>query len=67
MYHNMTERSPTMFAWGRAFGSILENFNRGETALVRMFRIEYPQEYRHLKRNGCEINDRFVKDFLDVR
>lgn len=56
-----------MIAWGRAFGSVLENFNKGETPLVRMFRIEYAQEYRHLKRNGCEINDRFVKDFISMR
>ena len=56
-----------MIAWGRAFGSVLHNFNQGETPLVRMFRIEYANEYRHMKRNGCEINDRFVKDFISLR
>ena len=57
-----------MIAWGRALISAMSGFHQpAETGLTRMFRTEYAKEYHWLKRNGCEINDKFVKDFLDVR
>lgn len=57
-----------MIAWGRAFVSAMNGFkNESETGLVRMFRIEYAKDYRHMKQMGYEINDSVVKDFLAAR
>jgi hypothetical protein len=60
-----TERSPTMIAWGRMILSAMDSFNRdNDSSLVRMFRVEYANEYRHMEKMGCEINDSFVRQFL---
>ena len=57
-----------MNAWGRIIMSAMNGFNRkDDTGLVRMFRIEYANEYRHMEKMGCEINDSFVKQFLADR
>ena len=54
-----------MIAWGRMIMSAMDSFNRkDDSGLVRMFRIEYANEYRHMEKMGCEINDSFVKQFL---
>lgn len=57
-----------MIAWGRAIMSAMNGFHsEAESGLVRMFRVEYAKEYRHLKMMGCEINDKFVRRFLDTK
>ena len=56
-----------MFAWGRAVVMAMNSFATHESGLVRMFRTEYGKEYRHLRSMGCEINDNFVKKFLETR
>ena len=57
-----------MIAWGKAIVGAMNGFkNESETGLVRMFRVEYANEYRHLKQMGYEINDSFVKSFLRTR
>ena len=57
-----------MIAWGRAFISAINGMrNESESGLVRMFRIEYAKDYRHMKQMGYEINDNTVKDFLAAR
>jgi hypothetical protein len=54
-----------MIAWGRMIMSAMNSFNRkDDSCLVRMFRIEYANEYRLMEKMGCEINDSFVKQFL---
>ena len=54
-----------MIAWGRMILSALDSFNRdNDSSLVRMFRVEYANEYRHMEKMGCEINDSFVRQFL---
>lgn len=54
-----------MNAWGRIIMSAMNGFRKpDDTGLVRMFRIEYANEYRHMEKMGCEINDSFVKQFL---
>ena len=57
-----------MIAWGRMILSAMNGFNTSnDSGLVRMFRIEYANEYRHMEKMGCEINDSFVKQFLADR
>ncbi len=57
-----------MIAWGRAFIAAMNGFGEPkETGLTRMFRTEYGKEYHWMKKNGYEINDSFVKDFLAER
>lgn len=57
-----------MIAWGRMIMSAMNGFSRkDDSGLVRMFRIEYSNEYRHMEKMGCEINDTFVKQFLADR
>jgi hypothetical protein len=57
-----------MIAWGRMITSFFTGFNNdAETGLMRLFRIEYAEEYRHMKRMGYEINDINVKAFLETR
>jgi hypothetical protein len=57
-----------MTAWGRAINSFINGFrNESETGLTRMFRTEYAKEYHWMKKNGYEINDNFVRRFLDAR
>jgi len=57
-----------MIAWGKAIVGAMNGFkNESETGLVRMFRVEYANEYRHLKQMGYEINDSTVKAFLRAR
>ena len=57
-----------MNAWGRIISTAMNGFSQTEeTSLTRMFRVEYSREYQHLKKLGCEINDRFVKQFLADR
>lgn len=54
-----------MIAWGRMILSAMDSFNRkDDSSLVRMFRVEYANEYRHMEKMGCEINDSFVRQFL---
>ena len=65
MYHNMTEESPTMTAWGRMFYNAMSGFNNeSESGLVRMFRVEYTKEYLQLKRMGVQLNDVFVRQYI---
>lgn len=57
-----------MIAWGRVFLNCLNGFrDTKETGLTRMFRTEYSKEYNWMQKNGCEINDDFVKQFLADR
>ena len=57
-----------MIAWGRAVIGAMNGFgDTKETGLTRMFRTEYAKEYHLMKRNGYEINDNFVRTFLDMR
>lgn len=57
-----------MIAWGRAIIGAMNGFkDTKETGLTRMFRTEYSKEYQMMKRSGCEINDNFVRTFLDMR
>lgn len=57
-----------MIAWGRMFNSAMHGISTsGETGLVRMFRIEYAKDYKHMKSMGYEINDSTVKAFLRAR
>ena len=57
-----------MIAWGRMIMSAFNSFRRiDDTGLVRMFRVEYSNEYRLMEKMGCEINDSFVKQFLADR
>ena len=57
-----------MNAWGRAIVGAMNGFkNESESGLVRMFRVEYEKEYRQMKLMGYEINDSFVKSFLNTR
>lgn len=56
----------------RSFGnSILDLITSSKkptnTGLVRMFETEYRKEYNCARRAGAEINDDFVKMFLDGR
>jgi hypothetical protein len=57
-----------MTAWGTILLNAINGFgNDSETGLVRLFRVEYSKEYQQLKKSGCEINDRFVKEYLNLR
>ena len=56
-----------MNAWGRKILNIFNAFPMYETGLVRLFRTEYSQDYKHMKSMGYEINDMFVKNFLKAR
>lgn len=57
-----------MIAWGRMILNAMNGFRPAkETGLVRMFRVEYANEFHHLEKMGCEINDSFVKQFLSDR
>lgn len=57
-----------MIAWGKAIVHAMNGFaDTKETGLTRMFRTEYAKEYRLMKKNGYEINDSFVRTFLDMR
>ena len=57
-----------MIAWGRAVIGAMNGFkDTGETGLTRMFRTEYSKDYQWMRKNGCEINDRFVRTFLETR
>lgn len=57
-----------MIAWGKAFIAALNGLaSTKETGLTRMFRTEYGKEYYNLKKNGYEIDDDFVKQFLADR
>ena len=57
-----------MIAWGRAVIGAMNGFkNTEETGLTRMFRTEYSKEYQMMRKNGYEINDSFVRTFLDMR
>lgn len=55
-----------MIAWGRmiADGLMYGGLN-DETPLMRMFRIEYGNEFRLLKKLGCEITDETIKQYLN--
>lgn len=50
----------------RAFTNVflLDKPDDQEGPLTRMFRIEYANEYKHLRRHGGPINDGTVKSFL---
>jgi hypothetical protein len=58
-----------MTAWirliGNAFATSFEPTSHKESGLVRMFRIEYEREYRNMRRLGVNINDAFVRDYLE--
>lgn len=57
-----------MIAWGRMLYNALSGFHSSpETGLVRMFRTEYAKDYHWLKKQGCDINDKFVRTFLEMR
>lgn len=57
-----------MIAWAKAISSTLNGFaETRETSLVRLFRTEYSQEYHWLKKQGTEIDDKFVKTYLSLR
>jgi hypothetical protein len=57
-----------MIAWGRAVIGAMNGFkDTGETGLTRMFRTEYAKEYQMMRKSGYEINDNFVRTFLDMR
>ena len=57
-----------MIAWGRAVIGAMNGFkNTEETGLTRMFRTEYAKEYLMMKKSGYEINDSFVRTFLNMR
>jgi hypothetical protein len=57
-----------MIAWGRAVIGAMNGFkNTEETGLTRMFRTEYAKEYHMMKKSGYEINDSFVRTFLNMR
>lgn len=57
-----------MIAWGRAIIGAMNGFkDTKETGLTRMFRTEYAKEYHLLRKNGYEINDNFVRNFLETR
>lgn len=55
-----------MIAWGRmiADGLFLNGTAERETPLMRMFRVEYANEYRNMKRLGCNFNDSTIRAFL---
>ena len=57
-----------MIAWGRAIIGAMNGFpDSRESGLMRMFRTEYAKDYHWMKKNGCEINDNIVKNFLETR
>jgi hypothetical protein len=57
-----------MNAWGRIISTAMNGFNsEADTGLVRMFRIEYAKDYRHMKQMGYEITDSLVRSFLSAR
>jgi len=49
-------------SFGRIFGG-----NELNTGLVRLFEVEYNQEYRLCRRNGVQIDDKFVRAYLETR
>jgi hypothetical protein len=56
-----------MIAWGKAIVDAMNGFaDTKETGLTRMFRTEYSKEYHWLKKQGCEVNDKFVRTFLNL-
>jgi hypothetical protein len=64
----MNRKENHMIAWGKAFIDAMAGFSSAkETGLTRMFRTEYGKEYYMMKKNGYEINDTFVKQFLSDR
>lgn len=55
-----------MTAWGRMFYNAMTGFNNEtETGLVRMFRVEYAKEYRQLRRMGTQLDDAFVRQYIN--
>jgi hypothetical protein len=55
-----------MIAWGRALQNMM-CFRDTESGLVRMFRTEYSKEYQHLRKQGTDIDDSFVRTFLELK
>lgn len=55
-----------MTAWGRMIrdGFTMGGLSSAETPLMRMFRIEYSNEYRNMKRLGCDMSDATIRQFL---
>lgn len=45
----------------------LDIYNSNTSPLVRMFAVEYSQEYDSIKKSGIAITDRFVKEYLSNR
>jgi hypothetical protein len=57
-----------MNAWGRIINTAMNGFNcEDDSGLIRMFRIEYSKDYRHMKQTGYEITDSLVRSFLSAR
>lgn len=50
---------------GMSFGRIF--YEDTSDGLVRLFEVEYNNEYRFLKKNGIEIDSNFVRSYLDSR
>jgi hypothetical protein len=56
-----------MIAWGRMFYNAIIGFNNEtETGLIRMFRIEYAKEYYQLQRMGVQLDDVFVRQYIEA-
>lgn len=57
-----------MIAWGRMIADgLMMGGIAAETPLMRMFRIEYANEYRTMKRLGCDITDSSIRAFLKTQ
>ena len=50
-----------------ALGQFFTTRNESNDPLVRMFRVEYANDYRHAVKNGMTVNSAFVKDYLKYR
>lgn len=56
----------TAGALGRAFISVFGS-ETDETPLVRLFRIEYPSEYRLSQKNGVFVDHKFVSEYFKTQ
>lgn len=54
-----------MTAWGRKlFSAIVETLSNDEGPYLKLFRIEYGREYKHLVENGYRITEEDAKKYL---
>lgn len=70
MLHSNNRKEEIMLQYlMKQFGKGMDlffGFNESDDALTRMFQTEYNNEYRNARKQGVNVDDRFVREFLDI-